>query len=290
MTEAAEATMVSVALAGLRQFEEWQDFAPEALNLATAYPSDFGLRDQVAGIAKRFGKQEAVLRFWEEAARPKFKVVAKPQVEVGPKPFKRRKLALAGALRRDAERMNAALASQDAATTKKISPEPQPAAAEADGSTIAAAATEAKAEAEPETKGGLPMVLAPPKIPVAWDDVIEAMNRRHPIIDNVGGKTVIAGWEPSQLNPERMVVVFQQKESFLLRYSNRTATIDVPDGRGGSRQSAEALGQWWLRHRHRRQHRGITFLPGGPEIVNECLNLWQGWGVEPKPGNWSLIR
>ena len=60
------------------------------------------------------------------------------------------------------------------------------------------------------------MVLpAAPKLPLAWDDVIEAMNRRHAIIDNVGGKTVIAGWEPSQLNPERMVVVFQQKESFL---------------------------------------------------------------------------
>jgi hypothetical protein len=169
--------------------------------------------------------------------------------------------------------------------SKKISPEPQPAAAEADGSTIAAAATEAETEAEPEAKGGLPMVLTTPKLPVAWDDVIEAMNRRHAIIDNVGGKTVIAGWEPSQLNPERMVVVFQQKESFLLRYSNRTATIDVPDGRGGSRQSVEALGQWWLRHRQRRQHRGITFLPGGPEIVNECLNLWQGWGVEAKPGD-----
>jgi hypothetical protein len=184
--------------------------------------------------------------------------------------------------------MNAAIASQDA--TKKISSELQPAAAEADGSTIAAAATKAKTEAEPENRGGLPMVLATLKLPVAWDDVIEAMNRRHAIIDNVGGKTVIAGWEPSQLNPERMVVVFQQKESFLLRYSNRTATIDVPDGRGGSRQSVEASGQWWLRHRQRRQHRGITFLPGGPEIVNECLNLWQGWGVEARAGDWSLIR
>ena len=48
--------------------------------------------------------------------------------------------------------------------------------------------------------------------------------------------------------------------------------------------------QWWLTHRQRRQHRGITFLPGGLEIVNECLNLWQGWGVEAKLGDWSLIR
>jgi len=25
-------------------------------------------------------------------------------------------------------------------------------------------------------------------------------------------------------------------------------------------------------------------------VVNECLNLWQGWGVEPKAGDWRLIR
>jgi hypothetical protein len=149
---------------------------------------------------------------------------------------------------------------------------------------------ELKVEPEPTAKAGLPMVLPPPKAPVPWDDVIDAMNARHAIIDNVGGKTVIAGWEPSQLDPERMVVLFQQKESFLLRYSNRTATVDVPDGHGGIRQSVEALGGWWLKHRQRRQHRGITFLPDGPEIVNDCLNIWQGWGVKAQAGDWSLIR
>jgi len=91
MTEATEATMVPVALAGLRQFEEWQDFAPEALNLATAYARDFGLRDRVAEIAKRWGQRDAVLRFWEVAGGPKLEEVAKPQVYVEPK-FKRRKL------------------------------------------------------------------------------------------------------------------------------------------------------------------------------------------------------
>ena len=34
----------------------------------------------------------------------------------------------------------------------------------------------------------------------------------------------------------------------------------------------------------------MTFRPGSPKIVNECLNLWQGWGVEAKPGDWGLIR
>jgi len=123
-----------------------------------------------------------------------------------------------------------------------------------------------------------------------WDDAIEAMNRQHAIIDNVGGRTVIAGWEPSPLDTTKKVVVFQNKESFLLRYSNRYATIDVPDGKGGCQQKLMRLGQWWLGHRNRRQFRGITFLPGGPKEVSECLNLWQGWGVDPKAGDWSLIR
>jgi ABC-type multidrug transport system fused ATPase/permease subunit len=40
----------------------------------------------------------------------------------------------------------------------------------------------------------------------------------------------------------------------------------------------------------RLQFRGVTFRPGEPKVVNECLNLWQGWGVAPKPGDWGLIR
>ena len=43
-------------------------------------------------------------------------------------------------------------------------------------------------------------------------------------------------------------------------------------------------------HRDRLQFRGVTFRPGGPNAVNECLNLWQGWGVEAKAGDWGLIR
>jgi hypothetical protein len=48
------------------------------------------------------------------------------------------------------------------------------------------------------------------------------------------GKTVIASWEPSSLDLERLMVVFQSKDSFLLRYSNRFVSMEVPDGRGGS--------------------------------------------------------
>jgi Family of unknown function (DUF5906) len=79
-------------------------------------------------------------------------------------------------------------------------------------------------------------------------------------------------------------------ESFLLRYSNRSVSFDVPNARGGYRTQEIGLGQWWLAHRDRRQYRGVVFQPGASQEVNECFNLWEGWGVEAKLGDWSLIR
>ncbi len=50
------------------------------------------------------------------------------------------------------------------------------------------------------------------------------------------------------------------------------------------------LGHWWLKHRDRRQYEGITFQPGQGQEVDGRLNLWRGWGIEPRPGDWSLLR
>ena len=50
------------------------------------------------------------------------------------------------------------------------------------------------------------------------------------------------------------------------------------------------IGSWWLEHHLRRQYRGLTFEPGGAKIIDGRLNLWRGWGVKPKPGDWSLMR
>jgi hypothetical protein len=79
---------------------------------------------------------------------------------------------------------------------------------------------EVEPEREPQAPVQLPAVVPPQ--PAKWEEAIDLLNTRHAIIDNVGGKTMIASWEPSPLDPSRMVVVFQSKESFLLRYSNRT--------------------------------------------------------------------
>ena len=50
------------------------------------------------------------------------------------------------------------------------------------------------------------------------------------------------------------------------------------------------LGSWWLNQRDRRQYAGVVFDPCGPEVVDDRLNLWRGWGIDPKPGDWSKMR
>jgi hypothetical protein len=51
------------------------------------------------------------------------------------------------------------------------------------------------------------------------------------------------------------------------------------------------VGHWWLKHPQRRQYRGVVFLPGGPRIVDgDYFNLWTGWGVEAKRGDWTLMK
>lgn len=45
----------------------------------------------------------------------------------------------------------------------------------------------------------------------------------------------------------------------------------------------------WLKWPMRMTAKCLTYLPGQPEFVEEELNLWPGWGVEPKKGEVKLF-
>jgi hypothetical protein len=54
-----------------------------------------------------------------------------------------------------------------------------------------------------------------------------------------------------------------------------------------------AVTRLWFKWSGRRQYlgRGVIFEPGGPlEISDDMLNLWRGFGVEPKEGDWPLLK
>jgi len=71
-------------------------------------------------------------------------------------------------------------------------------------------------------------------------------------------------------------LVLYSKGDFVNFFENQTVMVnDKPMN----------LAKWWLSQPHRSQYTGIAFLPG--QEVNGPYNLWQGFAVEPKPGDCS---
>jgi hypothetical protein len=50
------------------------------------------------------------------------------------------------------------------------------------------------------------------------------------------------------------------------------------------------LGNFWLNSEGRRQFLNIVFRPGEEPVIGRSYNLWQGFGVAPEAGDWSLMR
>jgi hypothetical protein len=65
-------------------------------------------------------------------------------------------------------------------------------------------------------------------------------------------------------------------------YQNRK--VDTPDG------GESSLGKVWLEHPDRRQYLGgVVFDPSG-RARDDCLNLWQGFAIQPAAGSWKHMR
>jgi hypothetical protein len=250
---------VAEKIAGLREAQR----RGEDVRLADVFALIDGLRDELPAEAIEEWKG-AEAKEWEEIEVPPLQPEQQP-----PKPKLIRRL-----LKSPSVQQNAPVAvgpseigeAQNVFEKARPAPKPEPENA--------------------ELRGGLPAVIPIGK-PLTnervsrWNDALAAMNEQHAVIESVGGKTVIASWEPSSRDPNRLMIVYQTKESFLLRYSNRSVSIELEDG---YRLLIQPLGQWWLGHRDRLQFRGVMFRPGATKVVSECLNLWQGWGVDPKEG------
>lgn len=97
----------------------------------------------------------------------------------------------------------------------------------------------------------------------------------------------------------RKVVVLQSLEDFRNRFMNRYVTVGRTKNKDGKEVDAEMpVGKWWLTHPMRRQFHSLTFEPLSGEVVghdlddpdSRQLNLWTGFAVKPRPGDWSRMR
>lgn len=118
---------------------------------------------------------------------------------------------------------------------------------------------------------------------------LEALNDRYCVVSDQGRTRVLYFEEGDDFEDEghsRKIARFMSFDDFKNLHLNRKVT--VPTAEGGKKKVP--MGKWWLEHPERRQYSGLTFLPGGEKEIGGKLNLWQGWGIPPKKGDWSKLR
>jgi hypothetical protein len=117
------------------------------------------------------------------------------------------------------------------------------------------------------------------------EDLLAELNRENCVVLD-GAKTKVLRFETDEYvaGGERYahkVPMFLAFGDFRNLYLNRHVHVG---------KHSMPLGHWWLEHPNRRQYRGVVFMPGEAKDVDGKLNLWTGWGVEPKPGQWDRMR
>ncbi len=73
---------------------------------------------------------------------------------------------------------------------------------------------------------------------------------------------------------------FVKLGTFHLEHSNKFVEADIA---GKLRKTT--LSDAWLKSPLRRSYEDVVFLPGSDRIVDNNVNLWQGWGCKPKAGD-----
>jgi hypothetical protein len=122
---------------------------------------------------------------------------------------------------------------------------------------------------------------------IRWKKLKE-INRKSAVIRSFGGKCVIVT-EGLSRDGSKIVYDFQSREAF----DHWKANDFIPSLE--KEKKSDAVGPWWWRHPKRRQYDGVVFKPRAPKVVltpdgQHLFNTYLGWGVEPKQGDWSLIR
>jgi hypothetical protein len=110
-------------------------------------------------------------------------------------------------------------------------------------------------------------------------EALRRLNERYFVV-TIGGTVQIGFFDKDEaLGRERLC--FIKPNDFRLKFLNEPYVV-------GFKKNGEAvlrpLGEAWLESPIRRQYEGAAFYTKG-DAPPGMLNLWRGWGVEPRPGN-----
>jgi hypothetical protein len=127
----------------------------------------------------------------------------------------------------------------------------------------------------------------PPDVPpelLKTDEVIEKYNKKFFVIQNYGGKCAVGYLD---MIGRQKILKVQKKQDFFDAHENETVWIN---GAKNVLQPAKAARIWFGR-KERRQYNAVDLDPVGGEILpGDKLNLWSGFGVEARQGDWNLMK
>jgi hypothetical protein len=114
--------------------------------------------------------------------------------------------------------------------------------------------------------------------------MLAEMNEKHFVIANLGGKPAVCEWKTTDHIEALSTMAFKP---FAERYCHKR----VQDGTTKDGLPVyKALGAWWLSQEKRREYEDMVLDPTKPEVFDGHYNLWRGYGVKPKQGDWSLTK
>ena len=116
-----------------------------------------------------------------------------------------------------------------------------------------------------------------------FSDEIDEVNAKFFLLNNYGGHSVV-GWLDQNETGTGITLQVQKHKDFTMRFSNRFVTNEATG-------KTVSLGNYWLNHQWRREYEGVELVPGGPQLLpGNKLNLWLGYGIEPRKGSWELMQ
>lgn len=110
------------------------------------------------------------------------------------------------------------------------------------------------------------------------DEAITFLNDRYAWISSLGKVAAIPRTPEDRLE-------FRKIDGFKTTYNNRTVLVETSDG-----TKAVPLADYWLRSPGRRTYERVGLWPPPGEAPHNALNLWRGFSVEPRPGDWSRLK
>jgi len=105
------------------------------------------------------------------------------------------------------------------------------------------------------------------------------LNARYAVVKMKNAVRILCEPEASHETPD-----FLSEREFLCLEANRIVPIALKNGETRDLPMAKE----WLKSPNRRTYAAVRFAPG--QCPPDTYNLFRGWALDPKPGDWSLFR